>query len=172
MNYDYYGQYVYGQGIPTGYQPMTTLPVMAQPVQPPMQPSMQPPAQSTDPIFVYPQNLAGALALIQQALAGESEDRQFYSQLIEMAPTQEEKQIISGIRDNEIGHYALFRQLYMELTGTMPVPAPSEPFVPSANYCEGLKKALLGEQNAVQKYRKILYAMQNRVHIVFVNRKV
>ncbi|MDF2843230.1 MAG: hypothetical protein K0R00_1656 [Herbinix sp.] len=33
--------------------------------------------------FIYPQNLPSALSLIQQALAGETEDRMFYSWLIE-----------------------------------------------------------------------------------------
>jgi rubrerythrin len=116
-------------------------------------------------IFLYPQNLDGALLLIQQAVAGENEDRLFYSYLIEHAPAEEEKQIISGIRDNEIQHYGWFRQIYQELTGK-PVPQqPEEEFTIPASFCDGLARALIGEQNAVQKYRKILYAMQSRVHI-------
>lgn len=115
--------------------------------------------------FVYPQNLQNALVLIQQALAGEAEDRMFYSWLIENAPSNEEQQIIGGIRDDEIGHYKLFNQLYNELTGMMPPQVSGEQFSPPENYCVGLAKALLGEQNAVQKYRKIIYAMQSRVHI-------
>ena len=116
-------------------------------------------------IFTYPQNLQGALVLIHQALSGETEDRMFYTWLIEHAPTNEDKQIISGIRDNEIGHYALFRQLYYEITGMVPPQVQGEQFTPPASYCAGLARALLGEQNAVQKYRQILYAMQTRVHI-------
>lgn len=115
--------------------------------------------------FTYPENLQGALELIQLALSGESEDRMFYSWLIDQSPSEEDIQIISGIRDNEIGHYALFRQLYYELTGLTVPQVPGEEFIPPASYCDGLANALLGEQNAVQKYRKILYAMQDRVHI-------
>ncbi len=115
--------------------------------------------------FIYPQNLPSALSLIQQALAGETEDRMFYSWLIEHAPSNEDKQIISGIRDNEIGHFALFKKIYLDITGSMPPQLPNEQFTPPESYCEGLANALLGEQNAVQKYRKILYAMQTRVHI-------
>lgn len=123
--------------------------------------------QQTDntDIFTYPQNIQGALELIRQALSGETEDRMFYMWLIEQSTTDEDAQIISGIRDNEIGHYALFRQLYYELTGEMPPQVQDEEFTPPASYCQGLANALLGEQNAVQKYRKILYAMQDRVHI-------
>ena len=123
-----------------------------------------PPAQS-DTVFSYPQNLPGALVLIEQALSGESEDRMFYSWLMEQAPSAEDRQIIAGIRDNEIRHYALFRQIYSELTGRTPPPVPGETFEQPASYCQGLSRALLGEQNAVQKYRRILYAMQSRVHI-------
>ncbi len=154
MNYNGYSgfdPYTYGQATP--YMQTMAMPAMT---------AQQ--AQAGN-IFVYPQNLQGALTLIQQAVAGESEDRMFYSWLMEQAPSNEDRQIISGIRDNEIGHNALFRQLYYELTGSMIPQAPEEQFTPPANFCEGVARALLGEQNAVQKYRKILYAMQNRVHI-------
>jgi rubrerythrin len=154
MDYSSYGAYdpyTYGQAAPY------------------MQPAAVP-AAATQParaesIFTYPQNLPGALTLIQQATAGETEDRLFYTWLIEHAPSNEDKQIISGIRDDEMKHYALFRQLYYEITGNMLPQIQGEPFAPPANYCAGLARALLGEQNAVQKYRKILYAMQSRVHI-------
>lgn len=118
-----------------------------------------------DTIFLYPQNLNGALSLIQQAVAGENEDRLFYSYMIEKAPTEEEKQIITGIRDNEIQHFGWFRHIYQELTGKPVHGQPEEEFTTPASFCDGLARALMGEQNAVQKYRKILYAMQSRVHI-------
>ncbi len=149
--YNSYGRYTYGQTTPYIFPAMDMSMIM----------------QQTQPfeIFTYPQNLQSALALIQQALAGESEDRMFYTWLIEHATSNEDQQIISGIRDNEIGHFALFKELYYELTGMMPQQVPGEQFTQPENYCAGLARALLGEQNAVQKYRKILYAMQHRVHI-------
>lgn len=127
--------------------------------------SMQLQPTNTVNIFRYPENLNNALSLIQQAVAGENEDRLFYTYLIEHAPTEEDKQIISGIRDNEINHFNLFHQLYYEITGEMIPEQMPEQFTPPSNYCNGLKQALLGEQNAVAKYRQILYAMQNRIHI-------
>ena len=153
MNYNgygSYGSYNYGQTVPF-IPTVNAFNLMRQP-------------QTTD-IFTYPQNLQNALILIQQALAGETEDRMFYTWLIDNASSNEDQQIISGIRDNEIGHFALFEKLYYELTGMAPQPAPGEQFTPPESYCAGLARALQGEQNAVQKYRKILYAMQNRVHI-------
>lgn len=115
--------------------------------------------------FIYPQNLQEALAMIQQATTGETKDRLFYSWLIENAPSDEDKQIIMGIRDNEIGHYALFNQLYYQITGNRIPQLQGEQFTPPASYCEGLAQALQGEQNAVKNYRNILYAMQAREHI-------
>ena len=126
------------------------------------QTSMMVPGQE---IYTYPQNMAGALKLIEEAVAGENEDRLFYQYLIDSAPSEEDKEIIRGIRENEITHFGLFRQIYSQLTGRM-LPVPEDaPFEEPASYCDGIKIALKGEQNAVQKYRKILFAMQNRVHI-------
>ena len=115
-------------------------------------------------LFSFPQNLDNALSHIIDATGGETADRQFYTWLIERATSNEDKQIISGIRDDEIGHYGLFRRLYTQITGQEVPPVPEERFVPPSSYCEGLGKALQGEQNAVRKYRQILYAMQTRAH--------
>ncbi len=128
-------------------------------------PAMVTAAPVSDMIFTYPQNLPGALELLEQAMSGEREDRMFYSWLLEQAPSAEARQIITGIRDDEIGHFALFRQIYTELTGRTPPQVPEEAFRPPKSFCQGLSRALLGEQNAVRKYRKILYALQSRVHI-------
>ena len=116
-------------------------------------------------IYTYPQNLEGALALIEQAVAGENEDRLFYTYLIENTNDAEDRQIIEGIRENEISHFGMFRKLYYEITGKTVPQIQNENFTKPETYCEGLKQAILGEQNAVQKYRKIAYAMQTRVNI-------
>jgi rubrerythrin len=115
--------------------------------------------------YTYPQNMPEALMLIQQAVAGETEDRMFYQYLIETAPSEEDKATIAGIRDDEIGHFDLFRTVYWQLTGQMLPPPQEAPFEKPSSYCEGLKRALFGEQNAVRKYRRILYALQDRVQV-------
>lgn len=115
--------------------------------------------------YTYPQNVPEALKLIQEAVAGETEDRMFYQYLIENATSEEDKEVIKGIRDDEINHFSLFRQVYYQLTGEMLPPPQNVTFEKPASYCEGIKRALKGEQNAVRKYRKILYALQDRVQI-------
>lgn len=115
--------------------------------------------------YTYPQNVSVALKLIQEAVAGEAEDRMFYQYLVENAPSEEDKETITGIRDDEIRHFSLFRQVYFQLTGQM-LPLPQDvTFEKPESYCEGVKRALKGEQNAVRKYRRILYALQDRVQI-------
>lgn len=116
-------------------------------------------------IYTYPQNLPGALELIRGAVAGETEDRLFYSYLIENAPSEEDKEIIGGIRDDEIKHFGMFRQIYQQLTGQTLPPPENVTFEPPASYCEGIMRAIRGEQNAVIRYRKILFALQDRVQI-------
>ena len=110
-------------------------------------------------------SMAEALDLIKAAVEGEREDRMFYDFLISNAPNNKDREIIKGIRDDEIRHAKLFRRLYFELTGKVISPKQEVDFQKPANYCEGLIRALMGEQNAVRKYRKILFAMKERSHI-------
>ncbi len=115
--------------------------------------------------YIYPVNLPEALRLIVGAVAGEQEDKLFYEYLINSASSNEDKEIISGIRDNEVHHFALFRLIYYQLTGQILPPQEKTPFTRPASYCAGLAKALQGEEGAVIRYRKILFALQNRIHI-------
>jgi len=127
-------------------------------------------SKKMDPNMMHMQHqsdsqLSGALELMKQAVEGETEDRLFYDYLIKNATSQSDKEIIGGIRDNEINHAKMFRQLYYEHTGKVIPPNMDVKFEPPKTYCEGLKKALIGETNAVIKYRKILFAMKDRRHI-------
>ncbi|AJA48453.1 rubrerythrin [Clostridium pasteurianum DSM 525 = ATCC 6013] len=118
----------------------------------------------TDP-YTYPGNLPGAINLIKEAVSGEREDELFYDYLINTAPTQEAKSIITSIRNDEIKHNGMFRKIYTELTGQVLTPDENVSFEKPLSYCSGIKRALQGELAAVQRYRRILFAMQNRVHI-------
>ena len=152
------GPYTPAQGMLTQGVPMQGVPVQGMPTQ--GLPNMADLQQ-----YIYPANLQEALQLISGGVAGEREDRIFYDYLINAASSEEDKETIRGIRDNEIHHFALFKVIYYQLTGQL-LPQPKDtPFIKPVSYCAGLRKALLGEENAVTRYRKILFAMQNRVHI-------
>lgn len=115
--------------------------------------------------YMYPQNVPDALRAIEDAVAGELKDRMFYQYLIENAPDDETVEIIKGIQNDEINHFTLFRNVYYSLTGEMLPPPKDVEFEEPTSYCEGIGSALKGEQNAVRKYREILYALQDRTLI-------
>ncbi|WP_438432953.1 ferritin family protein [Gorillibacterium sp. sgz500922] len=99
---------------------------------------------------------AEALNMMKQAVQGERNDELFYSDLIEMAPTKEQKDIIASIREDERGHNRMFRAMYRELTGQeIPPSATAESYEKPKSYLTGIEKALFGELAAVERYRKM-----------------
>jgi rubrerythrin len=110
-----------------------------------------------------------SLKLIAEAVQGEKEDQIFYDYLIANAPTQEQKEIITTIRNDEIRHNQLFKKMYKDLTGKEVILEKEEEFVPPASFEQGIKKAILGEMKAMEKYRVIRQGLPHRYHrdIVF-----
>ncbi|MGZ9586563.1 ferritin-like domain-containing protein [Paenibacillus marinisediminis] len=104
---------------------------------------------------VWATTYAQALEGIYHAVQGEKHDELFYDDLINMAPTKEQKDIIASIRNDERGHNRMFREMYTELTGRH-IPASTDvSYTKPASYNEGLVTALFGELSAVENYRKI-----------------
>jgi rubrerythrin len=116
-------------------------------------------------IYQYPQNAENALRLIQLAIAGESNDSVLYSFLLDNSPTPEDKELLTMIRDNELNHYKMFRQIYYDITGLKIPQVDIENFIPPENFCDGIKKALFGELNSLDNYSQILYGLENQDHI-------
>ena len=56
-------------------------------------------------------------------------------------------------------------QIYYELTGQTIPPIQDTEFERPKSYCAGIQKALFGELGAVERYRRILFALQDRRHI-------
>jgi rubrerythrin len=110
-----------------------------------------------------------SLKLIAEAVQGEKEDQIFYDYLIANAPTQEQKEIITTIRNDEIRHNQLFKKMYKDLTGKEVILENEEEVVPPASFEQGIKKAILGEMKAMEKYRVIRQGLPHRYHrdIVF-----
>ncbi|WP_138206972.1 ferritin family protein [Haloimpatiens lingqiaonensis] len=103
-----------------------------------------------------------SLELIKQAVQDEKEDAEFYEYLIKKAPTKEEKEIIESIRNDELKHNKMFREIYIGITG-MNIPASEDTkFKKPKSYIEGIKKALFGELSAVEKYREIKIGLPSR----------
>jgi rubrerythrin len=105
------------------------------------------------------------LRLLEQAVAGETEDRIFYKELIDLAPTTADKEIIAEIRDDELSHFKQFRLIYHDLTGKE-ISQPVEPTTEEQpqSYMANLRKALFGEIAAVKKYRLIRSLLSTKAH--------
>ncbi|MBW7452594.1 ferritin-like domain-containing protein [Paenibacillus sepulcri] len=109
-------------------------------------------------------SLQEALTLIMQAVAGEREDELFYDYLISVAPSQEEKDIIQSIRNDERKHNQMFRTIYQDLTGQA-IMAPTDiMFEKPKSYVDGIRKALFGELAAVERYRDIRAGLPDRFY--------
>ncbi|MEK4247365.1 ferritin-like domain-containing protein [Psychrobacillus sp. FSL K6-2684] len=110
-----------------------------------------------------------SLTLIAEAVQGEKEDQVFYDYLISLAPNQEQIEIITSIRNDEIKHNQWFREMYKALTGNDVVVTTEEQLVSPANYEAGIKKAFFGELKAMEKYRVIRAGLPYREYrdIVF-----
>jgi predicted heme/steroid binding protein/rubrerythrin len=96
-----------------------------------------------------------ALSLVKNAVQGEREDEVFYDYLISVAPTQEEKNILASIRDDERKHNKYFREIYIFYTKqNLPTPA-NVNFEKPKSYIDGIVKAKFGELTAMERYRDI-----------------
>ncbi|MCY9659624.1 ferritin-like domain-containing protein [Paenibacillus chondroitinus] len=96
------------------------------------------------------------LKVILQSISGERNDELFYQELIQLAPTEKEKEVIRGIRDDERKHNQMFRNIYTQLTGTPPTGIEAtEPIEHVSNYLSGIESALFGELKAFEKYRTL-----------------
>ncbi|MUG43958.1 ferritin-like domain-containing protein [Paenibacillus woosongensis] len=92
----------------------------------------------------------GLVADIERAINGEYSAISCYEQLAGMAPHEEERNRILEIRQDEIGHFQTFSQIYTSLTGMQPVPHITEE-CPS-EYAAGLHFAFKDEQETVDFY--------------------
>lgn len=126
-------------------------------------PSYDPYGQMRQEMTTY-KSLEEALALIKKAVSGEREDELFYDYLISEAPSQEEKEIIESIRNDERKHNQMFRRIYQDLTGQTITTPTDVDFKKPNSYIEGVKKALFGELSAVERYRNIRAGMPNQYY--------
>ncbi|QEK13335.1 ferritin-like domain-containing protein [Crassaminicella thermophila] len=108
----------------------------------------------TTPYMYNTLALQKALSLIKEAVQGEKNDELFYDYLIHIAPTEEEKEIITSIRNDEKKHNKMFRKIYKDFTG-QEITGIHEEFEEPKSYIDGIKKALFSELRAVEKYRSI-----------------
>jgi rubrerythrin len=104
----------------------------------------------------FAQNESKIIQMIEQSISGEREDERFYEELIRLAPTEQQKDIITGIRNDERKHRKMLMNIYTSLTGTLPAAGEETAGeAPFTDVADGIEKALLGELKAFEKYRYI-----------------
>ncbi|WP_243186971.1 DUF5661 family protein [Clostridium muellerianum] len=111
-----------------------------------------------------------ALSLIKEAVQDERADELSYHYLISAAPTQEEKDIIAPIRDDEINHRQWFKEIYRYYTGLEIQSKNSEAFIKPSSYIEGIRNAVFGELGAMEKYRFIREGLPSRLYSLYRDR--
>lgn len=105
-------------------------------------------------------DLKEVIELIKESVGHEKEDEEFYKLLLTLTTNIEDINIINSIIADERKHNQILRNLYFELTGKKLPESRNESNVDNMlNYRKNLQKALMGELNAVKRYRKIMAAM-------------
>jgi len=165
-NWNGYNSYPYPYDM-MGEMPMPPHPHPPTMPHPPYPSPIQCPQPARD-YYTYPANLNDALRMIEEAVMGETHDVKFYENLMKLCEKmcgKDDMKIFEGIIEDERKHAQLFRTIYCELTGHVLPEASSDKVKMPKTCCEGLQEAIFDELQAVEKYRRILYAMQDRRHI-------
>lgn len=127
-------------------------------------PYMNPYMQCSDYGLDFSQeSLALALNLMKEAVQDERHDELLYDYLISVAPTQEEKDIITSVRNDEKNHRKWFREAYRYFTGENVETNEDVNFQRPASFIEGISNAVFGELNAMEKYRYIREGLPDRI---------
>lgn len=101
---------------------------------------------------VYPKP-SSFITNIMKAINGEYSAVTCYEHLAQLAPTEQERNQILEIRQDEILHYHVFAHIYMRLTGHQPTPHLIETC--PTHYLSGLEYALKDEQETVDFYLEL-----------------
>lgn len=114
-------------------------------------------------IYPNPIQLQNSINMIGKSIESEKKDSQFYQWLIDNIPTSNLssrqanniRKTIESIRDDELRHNKMYKDMYYQITGEKITPEEEE-FIPPANFKIGVENALMGELEAVKKYREIM----------------
>jgi len=87
---------------------------------------------------------------ILKAINGEYAAIHCYGEIIQMAPSQKVREVVTEIRQDEIRHFETFSQMYQQLTGTQPQ-IQKQPSCPNS-YVDAIKAAFIDEQETVDFY--------------------
>ncbi len=104
---------------------------------------------------------------IINAIIGEVHAYNFYERLADMADTEQNRQIIQRIQQDEAKHYHWFTMMLQRLGGQLPqIPAGELP----SNFEEGIRTAIMDELEAAAFYQDIAYrAISHMIQMHFMH---
>lgn len=96
-----------------------------------------------------------ALDLVREEIQDKTTAELLCDYLISIAPTQEEKDIMISIRDDEITHRKLLKEIYRYYTCEEIQNTNNENFIILSSYIEGINKAIFDKLNYMDNYKFI-----------------
>lgn len=106
-------------------------------------------------------NLPCCLNFIRRAVHADDYNRMLYEFLLNHAPNEEHKNILTGIRNEEGVHRKLLCQLYFSLSGQALLPPKNAPASPPASYRDGLLHAWNRKKEAMIRSQEIARCLSN-----------
>jgi len=105
-----------------------------------------------------------AIASARDSIKDEKLDVRFYDYLISIAPDEDDRKVISEIRDDEKKHEEMLKELYTNYTGNEYDYDGEIGFEKPVDYYKGLKRAFFGEIEAAERYRDIRAGLPDMFH--------
>lgn len=104
----------------------------------------------------------GTNQALEEAIRGEAGAIKFYGYMIDMAPDQFQKNILTAIRNDEKRHLNNFQAAYCRRTGcTYDYPEPE--ITPPECYCQGLEEAFHDQQEAYEFYKANYFCNEQKM---------
>ena len=110
------------------------------------------------------ENFNESLKLIVVTLQKEKNNNPIYDYLINISPTQEEKQIIISIKKDQLKHLKWLRKIYKYYSGEEIQINTATDFISPNSYTEDIQKLIFRELVAMEQYRIIRKNIPIRFH--------
>lgn len=104
------------------------------------------------------------LKFLEELVQDKKTNESLCDYLISVAPTEEEKNIILSIRDDELNHCKLLKEVYKYYTCEEIQSRSNEKFIVPSSYIEGICKAIFSELDSIEKYRFIRNSLPIRLY--------
>lgn len=125
---------------------------------------------SLNPMYQYPQMMAmdSLIRDIEKAANGEYHAIQTYERLLQLAPTTEDREVISKILEDERKHFAVFTTIYRQFTGNAPALTPTHQL--PASFISGIVSSIPDELEDSKFYQNISeHPMGESLRRIFLN---